>query len=107
MGSRREGTMRTGLRCGRIIGLSLLVVSLVACHEPGNTRGVQAKAAMDADALDFGEVPVGEWREKQVRLRNVGYVPFHALEALGLKGDPSYEVAFEGEGRVPPGGEKV
>ncbi|HEY0095746.1 MAG TPA: hypothetical protein VGB96_15555, partial [Archangium sp.] len=50
---------------------------------------------------------VGEWREKKVHVRNVGYVPFHALEALGLKGDPSYEVSFEGEGRIPPGGEKV
>jgi hypothetical protein len=99
--------MGTALRCGRIIGLSLLVVSLVACHEPGNTRDVQAKAAMDADVLDFGEVPVGEWREKKVHVRNVGYVPFHALDALGLKGDPSYEVSFEGEGRIPPGGEKV
>jgi hypothetical protein len=99
--------MKTGLCRGRIIGLSLLAVMVAACHEPGNTRGVQAAAAMDADALDFGEVPVGEWREKQVRLRNVGYVPFHALDALGLRGNPSYEVSFEGEGRVLPGDEKV
>ncbi|HYO51808.1 hypothetical protein [Archangium sp.] len=101
--------MRMGLGGGRIIGLSLLAALLAACHEPGNTRSVLAKAAVDADALDFGEVPVGEWREKVVRLRNVGYVPFHALEALGLKGDPSYEVSFEGEGegRVMPGSEKV
>ncbi|HEX8434383.1 choice-of-anchor D domain-containing protein [Archangium sp.] len=98
--------MKTGLGGGRIIGLSLLALSLAACHEPGNTRSVQAQAAVDADALDFGDVPVGEWREKQVRLRNVGYVPFHALEALGLKGDPSYEVSFEGEGRIMPGDEK-
>ncbi|MCY1081477.1 Ig-like domain-containing protein [Archangium lansingense] len=101
--------MRTGLGSGRIIGLSLLLLAahLAACHEPGNTRSVLAKAAVDADALDFGEVPVGEWREKIVRLRNVGYVPFHALDALGLKGDPSYEIAFEGEGRVMPGSEKL
>jgi hypothetical protein len=99
--------MRTGRGGRRIIGLSLLAVSLAACHEPGNTRSVQAQAAVDADALDFGDVPVGEWREKQVRLRNVGYVPFFALEALGLKGDPSYEVSFEGEGRVMPGEEKL
>ncbi|HEX8820821.1 MAG TPA: choice-of-anchor D domain-containing protein, partial [Archangium sp.] len=99
--------MKTGLRGGRIIGLSLLVASLAACHEPGNTRSVQANAAVDADALDFGEVPVGEWREKQVRVRNVGYVPFRALEALGLQGNPSFEVSAEGEDRVPPGGERV
>ncbi|WNG50174.1 choice-of-anchor D domain-containing protein [Archangium minus] len=97
--------MRTGLGGGRIIWLSLLTAFLAACHEPGNTRSVQAKAAVDSDVLDFGEVPVGQWREKVVRLRNVGYVPFHALEALGLKGDPSYEVSFEGEGRVMPGDE--
>ncbi|PTL83897.1 hypothetical protein [Vitiosangium sp. GDMCC 1.1324] len=99
--------MTTGLGGRRIIWLSLLAGLLAACHEPGNTRSVQAKAAVDADALDFGEVPVGEWREKIVRLRNVGYVPFHALEALGLKGDPSYEISFDGEGRVMPGDEKL
>jgi hypothetical protein len=99
--------MKMGLGGGRIIGLSLLAAILAACHEPGNTRSVLAKAAVDADALDFGEVPVGEWREQVVRVRNVGYVPFHALEALGLKGDPAYEVSFEGESRVMPGSEKV
>src|SRR5690242_12770373 len=107
MGSRRERAMTTGLGGRRIIWLSLLAGLLAACHEPGNTRSVQAKAAVDADALDFGEVPVGEWREKIVRLRNVGYVPFHALDALGLKGDPSYEISFDGEGRVLPGDEKL
>lgn len=99
--------MTTGLGGGRFFRLSLLAALLVACHEPGNTRSVQAQAAVDTDALDFGEVPVGEWREKVVRLRNVGYVPFHALDALGLRGDPSYVVSFEGEGRVMPGDEKL
>ncbi|MGZ3457562.1 MAG: choice-of-anchor D domain-containing protein, partial [Archangium sp.] len=98
--------MRTGRGGGRILGLSLLVALVAACHEPGNTRSVQAKAAVDTDALDFGEVPVGEWREQLVHIRNVGYVPFHALEALGLKGDPSYQITFQGEGRVMPGEEK-
>jgi hypothetical protein len=105
MDFRRERAMRMGLRGGRIIGLSLLT-ALLACHEPGNTRSVQALAAVDADTLDFGDVPVGQWREKQVRLRNVGYVPFHVLEALGLKGDPAYQVSFDGEERVMPGEEK-
>ncbi len=107
MGARRERSMKTGLGGGRIIGLSLLAALLAACHEPGNTRSVQATAAVDSDALDFGEVPVGQWREKVVRIRNVGYVPFRALEALGLEGNPAYQVSFDGEGRVEPGAEKL
>jgi len=97
-------TVRNGKR---IIWLSLLAGALAACHEPGETRAVQAAAAVDTNALDFGEVPVGEWREKVVRLRNVGYVPFHALEALKLGDNPAYEVSFDGEARLMPGEEKL
>ncbi len=99
--------MTTKRNSGRFIRLSLVAALVAACHEPDNTRAVQAVAALDTDAVDFGEVPVGEWREKAVHIRNVGYVPFHALEALGLEGSPSYEVLFEGEGRLEPGDEKV
>ena len=99
--------MTTVGKTKRVIWLSLLAGTLAACHEPGETRGVQAAAAVDTTALDFGEVPVGEWREKVVRLRNVGYVPFHALEALKLGDNPSYEVSFEGESRLMPGEEKL
>ncbi|OJH42073.1 choice-of-anchor D domain-containing protein [Cystobacter ferrugineus] len=91
----------------RLIKLSLLAGLLAACHETGETRAVQATAAVDTNALDFGEVPVGEWREKVVRLRNVGYVPFHALEALKLGDNPSYEVSFDGDARLMPGEEKL
>ncbi|MFP2911642.1 choice-of-anchor D domain-containing protein [Pyxidicoccus sp. 3LFB2] len=95
--------MRMGLR-GRLLALALLAITGGACHEGNETRAVQATAVLDVDVLDFGEVPVGEWREKQVRIRNVGYVPFFALDALGLAGNPSYEVALgEGDGRVLPG----
>ena len=104
--------MMTGRGGRRIIQLSLLQLPLLAgllaaCHDTGETRAVQATAAVDTNALDFGEVPVGEWREKVVRLRNVGYVPFHALEALKLGDNPSYEVSFDGDARLMPGEEKL
>jgi hypothetical protein len=96
-----------GLR-GRVLALALLATTGVACHEGDETRAVQATAVLDVDVLDFGEVPVGEWREKEVRIRNVGYVPFFALEALGLAGNPSYEVELgDGGGRVMPGDSHV
>ncbi|MBZ4370038.1 choice-of-anchor D domain-containing protein [Corallococcus sp. AS-1-6] len=89
---------------GRVVLLASLVAGTMACHEEDQTRAVQATAVLDVDALDFGEVPVGEWREKEVRIRNVGYVPFSALEALGLGNNPSYQVELtDGGGRVPPG----
>ena len=73
---------------------------MAACHEPGNTRSVQAAAVVDTEQLDFGEVPVGEWREQRVLIRNVGYVPFPALEALELATTPR----TGGAGRGRPGG---
>ncbi|EAU69320.1 hypothetical protein STIAU_8045 [Stigmatella aurantiaca DW4/3-1] len=77
---------------------------MAACHEPGRTRAVEAAAVVDTEALDFGEVPVGEWREREVLIRNVGYVPFSALEALALEGNPAYQVELtNGGGRVMPG----
>ncbi|WIG92746.1 choice-of-anchor D domain-containing protein [Myxococcus sp. SDU36] len=95
--------MRMGLT-GRRLTLALLVTVGTACHEGVETRAVQATAVVDTDLLDFGDVPVGEWREREVRIRNVGYVPFSALDALGLANNPSYEVELgEGGERVMPG----
>ncbi|NTX33960.1 choice-of-anchor D domain-containing protein [Myxococcus sp. CA033] len=96
--------MGMGLR-GRVLALAVLVATgLVGCHEGDETRAVHATAVVDMDVLDFGEVPVGEWREREVRIRNVGYVPFFAIEALAIVGNPSYEVELaEGGGRVMPG----
>ncbi|NOJ83734.1 choice-of-anchor D domain-containing protein [Myxococcus xanthus] len=95
--------MRMGLT-GRGLTLALLVTIGTACHEGKETRAVQATAVVDTDLLDFGDVPVGEWREREVRIRNVGYVPFSALDALGLANNPSYEVELgEGSERVLPG----
>ncbi|MCE9673321.1 choice-of-anchor D domain-containing protein [Myxococcus stipitatus] len=95
--------MGMGLR-GRVLALAVLVTTAMGCHEGDETRSVQATAVVDMDVLDFGEVPVGEWREREVRIRNVGYVPFFAIEALALVGNPSYEVELaDGGGRVMPG----
>lgn len=88
-----------------VAGLLVAVAVLTACHEPGRTRGVKATAALEPEVLDFGEVPVGEWRELPVRIRNIGQVPFSALDALGLEGNPSFEVVLRDEGRVDPGKE--
>jgi hypothetical protein len=76
------------------------------CHEPKQTIGLKPSALVDRDALDFGRVPVGEWREAEVRVRNVGFVPFNALEALGLQGNPSFVVEME-PGEVKPQHEKL
>ncbi|NVJ26956.1 choice-of-anchor D domain-containing protein [Myxococcus sp. AM011] len=96
--------MGMGLR-GRVLAMAVLVATgLVGCHEGNETRAVQATAVVDMDVLDFGEVPVGGWREREVRIRNVGYVPFFAIEALPIIGNPSYEVELaDGGGRVMPG----
>jgi hypothetical protein len=99
--------MRLGWDGGRVLGLALLAAMTAACHEPGHTRPVQAAAMLDTELLDFGEVPVGQWREKEVLIRNVGYVPFSALEALALDGNPSYQVELVEGGRVLPGEAKV
>ncbi len=100
--------MRQGRGWECVLGLGVLAVLVAGCHEPDLTRAVQAAAVVDAEVLDFGEVPVGEWREREVLLRNVGYVPFLALEALSLGNNPSYEVELvEGEGRVRPGESRV
>lgn len=109
MGKDKGGaTMRQGWGWGRVLGLAALTAAVAACHEPGNTRSVEAAAVVDTEALDFGEVPVGEWREREVLIRNVGYVPFFALEALALDGNPSYQVELvDGGSSVQPGESKV
>ncbi|RJS26043.1 hypothetical protein DRW03_06170 [Corallococcus sp. H22C18031201] len=95
--------MTMGVR-GRALLVAALALGAVACHDNARIRSVQATAVLDTDAIDFGDVPVGEWREKQVRIRNVGYVPFFAIEALGLAGNASYQVELvNGSGRVMPG----
>ncbi|MFZ5472107.1 MAG: choice-of-anchor D domain-containing protein [Myxococcota bacterium] len=80
----------------------LVTVAALACHESAPLQGVEATAAFDPSALDFGEVPVGEWRVAEVRIHNVGRVPFLAVEALGLTGNPSFVIELD-PGKVQPG----
>lgn len=97
---------RAGLR-GRLQGVAALALLAAACHEPGQVRPAVASAAVEPAVLDFGEVPVGEWRELATTIKNVGFVPFRALEALALGGEPSFEAALDGPERVMPGEERA
>ncbi|MFL5321654.1 MAG: choice-of-anchor D domain-containing protein, partial [Myxococcaceae bacterium] len=98
--------MRTWMG-GKSLVSALVVLTLgsMGCHEPNQTRRVLASGVLDTSALDFGEVPVGEWRSARVKVRNVGYVPFNALEVLKLEDNPSYVVEID-DGRVMPGQER-
>src|SRR5688572_26013222 len=100
--------MRTVRVSGRWAAVaSAMLVLAAGCHEPKQVKTVQAIAVFDQTALDFGEVPVGEWRETEVRIQNAGYVAFTAHEALMLTDEPSYEIEFGGLQRVLPGEDRV
>ncbi len=101
--------MRMGLGKGCLFGLAMLGALLGSgCHEPENIRSVEPVAAVDETELDFGEVPVGEWRERDVHVRNVGFVTFRAEEVLQLGNNPSFQVELvDGAGRVEPGKTRV
>jgi len=55
-----------------LVAMSGLVLLLAACHEPGQVGPLNASAAVEPAVLDFGEVPVGEWRSLPVLIKNVG-----------------------------------
>ncbi|MBF5044517.1 choice-of-anchor D domain-containing protein [Aggregicoccus sp. 17bor-14] len=100
--------MRMGLGRGCLFGLVMLVGALSACHEPDDIRSVEPTAAVDESELDFGEVPVGEWRELDIHVRNVGFVAFRAEEVLQLSGNPSFVAELmDGASKVEPGKSKV
>src|SRR4051812_25456217 len=84
-------------------GVALL---LAACHEPRQTGLVIASAAVEPAVLDFGEVPVGEWSSLEGTIKNVGVVPFPALEILPLDGNPSFTPQLQGSGKVMPRADK-
>jgi hypothetical protein len=77
--------------------VAVLTAGLVACHDGDQIMSVHATADYDQAALDFGEVPVGEWREREIEVRNVGHVPFTLVEALKLNDNPSFHVDFAQE----------
>src|SRR5918996_313649 len=79
------------VRRGILAALALTSV-FGACHDQRWVRPIQATAVFDESALDFGDVPVGEWREANITVRNAGHAPFTLMEALQLGDDPSYQV---------------
>lgn len=85
-------------------GVALLCA---ACHEPRQTSLVSASAAIEPAALDFGEVPVGEWASQEVTIKNVGFVSFSALQVLRLDGNPSFTAELAGASKVMPGEDRV
>ncbi|HYV50037.1 MAG TPA: choice-of-anchor D domain-containing protein [Myxococcaceae bacterium] len=85
-------------------GVALLCA---ACHEPRQTGLVSASAAVEPAVLDFGEVPVGEWASQEVTIKNVGFVPFHALQVLRLDDDPSFAAELADDSKVMPGEDRV
>src|SRR3954465_9932130 len=86
-----------------VSGVALL---LAACHDPRQVGLVSASAAVEPAVLDFGEVPVGEWSSLKVTIKNVGFVPFHALEVLRLDENPSFTAELADTGKVMPGADR-
>ncbi|MDQ3262915.1 MAG: choice-of-anchor D domain-containing protein [Myxococcota bacterium] len=93
-----------------IVGLvcwAAVVAASVGCHEPNRVRQVEAYAVLNTTVFDFGGVPVGEWREGEVRIRNVGHVPFTPMEVLKLDNNPSFQAELLDPGlRILPGEER-
>lgn len=99
--------MRTGAadRRGRWLIHVLLCAGLwlLACRPVGGVRTVQAYAELDRTELDFGDVAVGEWRTLSLHVRNVGQVPFRAIDVLQLTQSPSFQVSLAPGERIQPG----
>lgn len=74
----------------------VVVVGGAACHDVESTRTVRPQAVVEGAPLDFGEVPVGEWREASLVVRNIGFTAVNLREVLGLENNPSFEVEYEG-----------
>jgi hypothetical protein len=68
-----------------------VLVFALGCHDPNQIRSLEARAVLNTTSLDFGGVGVGLWKELGVKIQNVGYVPFAALDVLKLDGNPSFE----------------
>ncbi|HVE83759.1 MAG TPA: hypothetical protein VND93_12950, partial [Myxococcales bacterium] len=104
--------MRMAVKRASLVAMSGLVLLLAACHEPGQVGPLNASAAVEPAVLDFGEVPVGEWRSLPVLIKNVGFVPFHAIQVLRLDGNPSFTARLDGAGdedaaKVLPGEDRA
>ncbi|HZN95501.1 MAG TPA: choice-of-anchor D domain-containing protein, partial [Myxococcales bacterium] len=87
--------------------VGLLLAASSACHDPRQVGLVSASAAIEPAVVDFGEVPVGEWSSLQVKIKNVGFVSFHALQVLRLEGNPSFTAELDDTGKVMPGEDRL
>ncbi len=63
---------------------------------------MRASAMLDSPLMDFGEVPVGEWRTRSVLLRNTGYVAFRVNALAPVAGNPAFVMELE-PGMLRPG----
>lgn len=96
--------MGTGAGRWRAVALcGLALCGLAGCREGGGVRTVQAFAELDRTSLDFGDVPVGEWKALSVHIRNVGEVPFRATDVVQLDGNPSFQISLDPSERIQPG----
>jgi len=77
-------------------------VFLGACHDRQELERVRATAMLDSPLLEFGEVPVGEWRTQSIMLRNTGYVAFQVNEVAPEVGNPAFILELE-PGMLRPG----
>src|SRR5262245_22587328 len=70
----------------RRVGLVLVAAGALfgACRDTGNTNSVNAEAVFENGLIDFGTVPVGEWREARIKVSNAGHVPFKISDAFKL-----------------------
>src|SRR5262245_48057919 len=84
------------------LGTLAMALALASCHQPGEVQTVSAAAVIDESSLDFGIVPLGEWHEAAIHVRNVGRASFNVLEALKVNGDGAFYVDAD-PGRVRPG----
>lgn len=80
--------------------LALALVLLGACHDVEQTRTLRPQAVVEGGPVDFGEVPVGEWREATLLVRNVGFTSVNVRQVLALESNPSFVLEFD-PGELP------
>ncbi len=88
------------------LAMALFAILIGGCDDTGKVRHVDAIARFDASLLDFGEVPVGEWREAPITVMNASKVPFRVSEALQLDKHPAFYIDANTDARVPPFGSR-
>ena len=80
--------------------LAMALALLGACHDVERTRTLRPQAVVEGGPLDFGEVPVGEWREATLQIRNVGFTAVNVREVLAQQANPSFHFEYD-PGELP------